>query len=118
MLKGVIQNGTAQRAKILGLPLAGKPGGSEDFHDAMFIGYSPAVTAGVWVGFDSGRSMGQGWTGARAALPIWIDFMKKIMDDKEIQTFDRPAGVVMAPMNRFHRPDRRSGRTRIRDGGL
>ncbi|HEX4919954.1 MAG TPA: penicillin-binding transpeptidase domain-containing protein, partial [Candidatus Bathyarchaeia archaeon] len=75
MLRQVIQHGTASAAFRLGTPLAGKTGTTNNFTDAWFIGFSPSITCGVWVGFDEKKSLGEKETGARAALPIWMDFM-------------------------------------------
>jgi penicillin-binding protein 1A len=75
MLQGVVQHGTAIAATSLKLPLAGKTGTTNDFTDAWFVGFSPTLTAGVWVGYDEKKSLGPKETGARAALPIWIEFM-------------------------------------------
>jgi penicillin-binding protein 1A len=77
MLEEVIQFGTGIAAKSLGRPAAGKTGTTQDYTDAWFIGYTPQITSGVWVGFDDKQiSLGKKETGARAALPIWIEFMK------------------------------------------
>jgi len=76
LLEGVVQHGTGQRAKALGRPVAGKTGTSSDYSDAWFVGYTPSLLAGVWVGFDDRTSLGKNETGARAALPfgflLWI----------------------------------------------
>lgn len=74
MLKSVIDSGTAVRAKVLGRPIAGKTGTTNDYVDAWFVGYSPNLVTGVWVGFDQIKTLGDKETGARAALPIWIDY--------------------------------------------
>src|ERR1700704_5308168 len=77
MLEEVIQFGTGIQAKSLGRPTAGKTGTTQDYTDAWFIGFTPQITSGVWVGFDDKQiSLGKKETGARAALPIWIQFMK------------------------------------------
>src|SRR5881275_1652886 len=77
MLKEVVQFGTGVAAKALGRPAAGKTGTTQDYTDAWFVGYTPQLTAGVWVGFDDKQiSLGKKETGARAALPIWLEFMK------------------------------------------
>ncbi len=77
MLEEVIQFGTGIQAKALGRPAAGKTGTTQDYTDAWFVGYTPQLTAGVWVGFDDKQiSLGKKETGARAALPIWIEFMQ------------------------------------------
>ncbi|HSO18056.1 MAG TPA: penicillin-binding protein 1A, partial [Desulfosarcina sp.] len=73
MLQAVIGEGTGRQARHLGMPLAGKTGTTNDFRDALFVGFSPAVAAGVWVGMDDFTPLGQKETGARAALPIWMD---------------------------------------------
>ncbi len=76
LLREVTKSGTAAAAAQLDHPLGGKTGTTSDFTDAWFIGFSPSVTCGVWVGFDSRQSLGDKETGARAALPIWMDFMR------------------------------------------
>ncbi|HEY2460050.1 MAG TPA: PBP1A family penicillin-binding protein [Candidatus Acidoferrum sp.] len=77
MLEEVIQFGTGIQAKALGRPAGGKTGTTQDYTDAWFIGYTPQITAGVWVGFDDKQiSLGKKETGARAALPIWLEFMQ------------------------------------------
>ena len=77
MLEEVIQFGTGVQAKALGRPAAGKTGTTQDYTDAWFVGYTPQLTAGVWVGFDDKQiSLGKKETGARAALPIWLQFMQ------------------------------------------
>ena len=94
MLKGVIQRGTGIRAKGLGHNLAGKTGTTNDFADAWFIGFSPNLVVGTWVGFDEIRPIGKGETGARAALPIWIAFMKDALKDEPEDDFPVPEGIV------------------------
>jgi penicillin-binding protein 1A len=77
MLEEVIQFGTGIQAKALGRPAAGKTGTTQDYTDAWFVGFTPQLTAGVWVGFDDKQiSLGKKETGARAALPIWLEFMQ------------------------------------------
>ena len=77
MLEEVIQFGTGIQARSLGRPAAGKTGTTQDYTDAWFIGFTPQVTSGVWVGFDDKQiSLGKKETGARAALPIWMEFMQ------------------------------------------
>jgi penicillin-binding protein 1A len=75
MLRDVVLHGTAVAASTLKVPVAGKTGTTNDFTDAWFLGFSPSMTCGVWIGFDEKRSLGNKETGARAALPVWIDFM-------------------------------------------
>jgi penicillin-binding protein 1A len=80
MLEEVIQFGTGIQAKALGRPAAGKTGTTQDYTDAWFIGFTPQVTAGVWVGFDDKQiSLGKKETGAKAALPIWLEFMQSAL---------------------------------------
>ena len=74
--RGVTQEGTGAKAAALNHPLGGKTGTTNDFTDAWFIGFSPSITCGVWVGFDDRESLGDKQTGAAVALPLWTDFMK------------------------------------------
>jgi penicillin-binding protein 1A len=69
--------------------LGGKTGTTNDYTDAWFIGFSPSITAGTWIGFDDRRSLGEKETGARAALPIWMDFMKVAVADRPNEQFSR-----------------------------
>jgi penicillin-binding protein 1A len=75
MLRDVVLHGTGIAASRLKYPVAGKTGTTNDFTDAWFVGFSPSITCGVWVGFDAKKTLGNKETGARAALPIWMDFM-------------------------------------------
>ncbi|MBA3912422.1 MAG: PBP1A family penicillin-binding protein [Acidobacteriales bacterium] len=90
MLQEVVQHGTAAVAASLKLPLAGKTGTTNDFTDSWFLGFSPRMTTGVWVGFDEKKSLGNKESGARAALPIWIDFMKVALAGKDPGQFTPP----------------------------
>jgi penicillin-binding protein 1A len=108
MLEGVVKEGTGRRARILGRAVAGKTGTSNDYKDALFIGFSPRVIAGVWVGQDDGGSLGAKETGAKAALPIWIDFMKAALRKGPHQYFDIPDDVSrirMDPISGLLQPD-------------
>ena len=98
LLQGVIfdSRGTGRRAQNIGRPLAGKTGTTNGYFDAWFIGYSPQVIAGVWVGFDNEQSLGEGEGGARAALPIWHHYMKEIHKSIEEQDFAVPENIVFA----------------------
>ncbi|MEF3255180.1 MAG: penicillin-binding protein, partial [Deferribacterales bacterium] len=80
MLANVVEDGTAQAAKSIPRIIAGKTGTTNDYKDAWFIGFTPDIVVGTWVGFDDFVSLGRGETGGRAALPIWIDFMKNIIE--------------------------------------
>lgn len=99
LLEGVVQHGTGQRAKVLGRPVAGKTGTSSDYADAWFIGYTPSILTGVWVGFDDKTSLGKNETGARAALPIWISFMDQALRDVPPEPFRVPEKIVLLKVN-------------------
>jgi len=96
MLEGVIESGTAMRARSLGRPAAGKTGTTNNLNDAWFLGYVPGLVAGSWIGYDEERELGERETGSRAALPIWLDFMKKATADMPVRNFDVPDGVEFA----------------------
>ncbi|MBI1940516.1 MAG: PBP1A family penicillin-binding protein [Acidobacteria bacterium] len=87
MLREVVNSGTSTRAKALGRPVAGKTGTTNDFADAAFIGFTPSLTAGVWVGYDDRRSLGNKEEGGRLALPIWIDFMGEALKGQPVEDF-------------------------------
>ncbi len=100
ILKGVIQEGTGKSASVLGLPLAGKTGTTNNYTDAWFAGFSPLYTTVVWTGYDFKKKIGWGATGARAALPIWIDFMAAAHASLEnIPDFTIPEGTAYYPIN-------------------
>jgi penicillin-binding protein 1A len=91
LLREVVLHGTAIKANKLNHALGGKTGTTNDFTDAWFVGFSPSITCGVWVGFDDkGRSLGPKETGGAAALPIWIDFMQVAIKDKPAEDFTPP----------------------------
>ena len=91
MLRAVVLEGTGQHARSLGRPVAGKTGTTNDQADAWFVGFSPEVATGVWVGFDEVKFLGHGETGAHAALPIWVDYMRTALDGRPIRDFAAPA---------------------------
>lgn len=99
MLESVIQQGTGQKAKALNRPAAGKTGTTNDTYDAWFIGYTREYVAGVWVGFDDERPLGKTETGAAAALPIWLGFMRQVQTNEPIQVFEAPEGIVFAKID-------------------
>ena len=99
MLEAVIQEGTGRKARALRGPLAGKTGTTNNYHDALFVGFSPAVAAGVWVGLDLGGTMGDKETGSRAALPIWMNFMSAALADGPQRYFDLPDNTVKKRIN-------------------
>ncbi|MDR3752009.1 MAG: PBP1A family penicillin-binding protein [Terracidiphilus sp.] len=87
MLRAVTQHGTGAAAAQLNHPLGGKTGTTSDFTDAWFLGFSPSVTCGVWVGYDNNQSLGEKETGAQAALPIWINVMRAAIAGKDNEQF-------------------------------
>jgi penicillin-binding protein 1A len=89
MLREVVLHGTGVAAAKLAFPVAGKTGTTNDFTDAWFVGFSPTMTCGVWVGYDEKRSLGAKETGAHAALPIWINFMTPAMAGKDPGDFQQ-----------------------------
>lgn len=100
LMKDVVLYGTGARALALGRPSAGKTGTTNDYRDAWFMGFTPQVATGVWVGFDDQtESLGPGETGAEAALPIWLEFMKEVMSRYPVKDFAVPPGVVFAPID-------------------
>jgi len=96
MLQSVIDHGTGRRAKALGRPAAGKTGTTNDIDDAWFIGYTPQLLAGLWVGFDEKRTLGKGETGGRVAAPIWERFMERTLEGESTLDFPVPAGISFA----------------------
>jgi penicillin-binding protein 1A len=103
LLRGVVQRGTAQAAAALDWPLAGKTGTMDEYTDAWFIGFDPNITVGVWVGYDEKKPLGNGETGAAAALPIWMNFMKvyidKYGDRKNPPQFEAPGNIVFVTLD-------------------
>jgi penicillin-binding protein 1A len=94
LLKAVVQEGTGRGVKSLGGYLGGKTGTTNDQADAWFMGFSPDVTTGVWVGYDSVKILGWGETGAKAALPIWRGYMKAALAQRRVRDFDAPEEIV------------------------
>ena len=99
LMKEVVNFGTGHEAKQLGRPSAGKTGTTNDYQDAWFIGFTPQVVTGVWVGYDTQKTIGSGETGARAALPIWLEFMKEAVKNQPVEDFIVPKGVSFASIN-------------------
>lgn len=102
MLRDVVDRGTANSARTAGLvgPIGGKTGTTDDYHDAWFVGFSSSVVAGVWVGFDQPARIGANAYGARVALPIWADFMKRASREFPPREFRVPATVEEEPLCR------------------
>ena len=99
LLKEVVRAGTATAVKVLGRPLAGKTGTTNDFQDAWFMGFAPYLLSGCYIGFDQPKPMGKGETGGRAALPIWLSYRKAVEDDYPVEDFSRPPGIVMGTVD-------------------
>jgi penicillin-binding protein 1A len=95
MMEGVVQAGTATILKEVGKPIAGKTGTTNDEKDAWFIGFSPDLTVGVYVGYDKPRNLGKGATGGHLAAPIVKDFFKLALVDKPAIPFKVPAGIKL-----------------------
>ena len=111
MLREVVEHGTAARAGAeLKYPLGGKTGTTNDFTDAWFVGFSPSLTCGVWIGFDEKKTLGKSETGGHTALPLWIAFMKTVLQGHEPEDFG-PAPVVppTAVAQKVDTPDQSPG---------
>jgi len=100
MMKSVVEHGTAKRVKELKRPVAGKTGTTNNLYDAWFVGYTPKYVTGVWVGLDKEGSLGAGETGSRAASPIWLEYMKRMMEKKPVRVFSIPEGVEFATIDK------------------
>ncbi len=97
LLQGVIEEGTGSKAKQLGRPAAGKTGTTNELKDAWFIGFTPNLLAGVWIGYDDHNvSLGKGETGGHAACPIWLYFMEQALKNEPVLTFKIPSGIHFA----------------------
>lgn len=98
LLKAVVeeQGGTGARARALGRTSAGKTGTTSGYFDAWYVGYTPQIVTGVWVGFDDEKTLGRGETGSSAALPIWLEYMKATHKDLPEKDFDIPGQIVFA----------------------
>lgn len=104
LLQGVVQNGTGRRVRRLERPVAGKTGTTNDFRDAWFLGYTPELVTGVWVGIDDRSILGHRESGGRVAAPIWLEFMQEAVSGQPITDFSIP------PQVRFYRIDVENGR--------
>ena len=95
MLQDVVARGTGSSARSLGVtgPVAGKTGSTNDYHDAWFVGFNSSVVVGVWTGFDKPQTIRDGGTGARIALPLWADFMRRVRRQAPARSFAPPAGL-------------------------
>lgn len=112
MLREVVLHGTGFQASKLNHPLAGKTGTTNDYTDAWFVGFSPSITCGVWIGFDEKRSLGEKETGAQAALPAWVEFMKVAIQGHENEQFPeapKPEKAANPVARKVDTPDFRPG---------
>ena len=100
MLEGVVQRGTAVTLAELGRPLAGKTGTTNDERDAWFVGFTPNLVVGLYIGYDKPRSLGKGATGGGLAAPVFKDFMSVVLKDQPVVDFQVPEGMKLIPINR------------------
>ena len=105
MLREVVLHGTGIAASKLAFPVAGKTGTTNDFTDAWFVGFSPTMSCGVWVGYDEKKSLGAKETGAHAALPIWMNFMTVAMAGKDVGDFQPPPALPRSVAQKLDTPD-------------
>jgi penicillin-binding protein 1A len=96
MMQSVMDHGTGYSARAMGFlnPAAGKTGTMDDYMDAWFVGFTPSLACGAWIGFDEKKTIGPGMTGARAALPIWTEFMIGATRGRPVEEFPQPVGTV------------------------
>ena len=100
MLQGVVERGTGKRAQAISKPVAGKTGTTDQSRDAWFVGFGPDLVVGVFVGFDTPKSLGKYEEGSSVALPIFVDFMKEALADKPSKPFPIPEGVKLVAIDR------------------
>jgi penicillin-binding protein 1A len=96
LLQEPVRSGTATKLQELKRPVAGKTGTTNDFSDAWFIGFTPSLVMGVWVGFDERVSLGDKETGGKVALPIWFDAMQEIYKNRKVETFQSPEAPAIS----------------------
>jgi penicillin-binding protein 1A len=99
LLEGVVQRGTATVVKSVGRPLAGKTGTSNDEKDTWFVGFSPDMAVGVFVGYDTPRDLGRGEAGGHTAAPIFRDFMQDALANTPVEDFRIPSGIILVPVD-------------------
>ena len=110
VMQDVVISGTGTRVKSIGRPVAAKTGTTNDNRDAWFIGMTPSLITGVWVGFDQEVSLGSQEVGGRAAAPIWLYFMEKALQDTPVESFPVPQGIVFMNVNSEGKPVSGQGR--------
>jgi penicillin-binding protein 1A len=96
LMQGVVERGTATRVRVLGRPMAGKTGTTNKTRDAWFIGYTPSLITGTWVGMDDEHSLGAKETGSQAAAPIFISYMKEALKGQAVEVFPETPDTVLA----------------------
>ncbi len=102
LLQGVVKYGSGFRARVLDAPVGGKTGTTNNFSNAWFIGYTPTITVGVWVGHFIEKSLGNNETGSRAAAPVFVEFMKKYLEKyPEMKRYRKPSGVIMVKIDKL-----------------
>ena len=99
ILEGAVERGTAKKLKDLKVPLAGKTGTTNNNFDAWFIGYTSNLVIGVYVGFDSPKTLGKYETGSKAALPVFKDFVKEALFKEDFKEFKIPQGIFLTSLN-------------------
>ncbi len=99
LMEGVVQRGTASRLRVIGKPVAGKTGTTNDYMDAWFVGFSPDLVVAVWVGYDTPQTLGNGESGGRVAAPIFRDFMMKALQEAPSMPFRLPSGVRLVKVD-------------------
>jgi penicillin-binding protein 1A len=99
MMEGVVERGTGKKLRLVGKPVAGKTGTSNDERDAWFMGFTPDLTVGVYIGYDNPKPMGKGRTGGELAAPVVADFMRMALRDKAATPFRVPKGIELIPIN-------------------
>jgi penicillin-binding protein 1A len=115
LLQGVVQRGTSRAALVLNHPVGGKTGTTNDFTDAWFVGFSPSLTCGVWIGYDTKIPLGPKETGGAAALPVWIDVMRLALAEHQNEQFP---GQTAADNNSFAPPHVRTSKASTSKMGL
>ena len=100
MLEAVVQEGTGRRVARLRRPVAGKTGTTNNLFDAWFIGFTPQIAAGAWVGYDQAQNLGRSETGSRAASPIFLKYMREAHNGQSMRAFDPPSGVAFVQIDR------------------
>ena len=117
LLQGVVQRGTGAEASVLGRPTGGKTGTTSEFRSAWFVGFTPHIVVGTYIGFDDNHSLGEGEQGARAALPTFIDFMKEANKYYPPDDFKPPANARFAMVRGIREAFRPGTEPKVADTG-